>query len=292
MATHAQAPMFVRVLGLPWRVALCALLCLTLMAIDARTQLLDHLRAGFTTLLHPLQVQLKRPFLYLGEAFDFFQVHARLLQENRQLRAQREQLSAALLQHEALQAENARLRALLALAIPADYRRIAAELVQIERNPFAHKVVIDRGSLQGISPGWPVVDAQGLVGQVTRVYPLSSEVSLITAAEQEVPVQVVRNGLRLLLAGGAPDRLLEVRFLDKHADLQPGDLLVTSGLDGLYPPGLPVARVLSVEPPRHSPFARAVCAPLAEVDQGRHLFVLQRMPTSGGGRPAAGGVRP
>lgn len=276
MATNAQAPMFVRVMGLPLRLSIYVLLCLLLMTVDARYDLLKHVRAGLTAVLHPLQHQLARPFHYLQEAFDFFRIHGELLRDVRRLQAERRELLLQLQDRELLQAENLQLRALLNLDAPPGYRAIAVEIVQAVSNPFARKVVVNRGSRQGISPGWAVVDALGLVGQVTRVYPNSSEVSLITSPQQDVPVQVLRNGLRLLVSGDGQDQLLKVRFLDMHADLQTGDVLVTSGLDGLYPAGIPVARVLVTEPPRHNPFARAICAPLAGVGRHRQLVILQR----------------
>ncbi len=278
--------MFVRVMGLPLRLSLYVLLCLVLMTVDARYDLLHQVRAGLTAVLHPLQNQLARPFRYLQEAFDFFRIHGELLRDVHRLQAERRELLLLLQDRELLQAENLHLRALLDLDTPPGYRAIAVELIQVLPNPFARKVVVNRGSRQGVAPGWPVVDALGLVGQVTRVYPNSSEVSLITSPEQDVPVQVLRNGLRLLVSGEGQDRLLEVRFLDMHADLQTGDILVTSGLDGRYPAGIPVARVLATEPPRHSPFARALCAPLAGVGKQRQLVILQRMPE--GVQPPAG----
>lgn len=280
MATNAQTPMFVRVMGLPLRLSLYVMLCLVLMTVDARYDVLQHVRAGLTAVLHPVQDQLARPFRYLEEAFAFFRVHGELLRQVQRLEAERRELMLRQQDRDLLAAENAHLRALLELEVPPGYRATPVEIVQALADPFARKVVINRGSLQGVSPGWAVVDAQGLVGQVTRVYPNSSEVSLITSPEQDVPVQVLRNGLRLLVSGEGQDRLLEVRFLDMHADLQPGDILVTSGLDGRYPAGIPVARVLTTEPPRHSPFARALCAPLAGVGKQRQLVILQRLPES------------
>lgn len=281
MPTPPQATMFVRVMGLPLRLALYLLACLLLMGVDARYDTLHILRAGVAAVLHPVQAGLARPFHYLQEAFDFFTVHAELVRENHRLRSDARRLMHLARDHAMLRAENAHLRSLLGLPIPAAYDGQAVEIVQAMANPFARMVVVSSGSLQGIAPGWPVVDEHGLVGQVTRVFPASSEITLITSRDQAVPVQVVRNGLRLIVSGLGQDRLLEVRFLDMHADLRPGDVLVTSGLDGVYPPGIPVARVLGTEPPRHSPFARAVCAPLAGVGQQRQLVVLQRASQAG-----------
>ncbi len=272
----ANPPMFVRVMGLPLRLALYLLACLLLMVVDARLNTLQLARAGLAALLHPVQAGLSRPFFALREAMDFFQVHGRLVQEKQRLVLERQALVRQLQDRELLVAENAHLRRLLGLEVPPGYAGQGVEVLQALTNPFARKVLVDRGSLQGIRPGWPVVDHLGLVGQVTRVYPHASEVTLITSNEQDVPVLVLRNGLRLVVSGLGQDRLLEVRFLDMHADLRPGDVLVTSGLDGIYPAGIPVARVIATEPPRGSPFARAVCTPLAGVGRNRQLLVLQR----------------
>ncbi len=268
--------MFVRVMGLPVRFALYILASLALMGVDARYDALGLLRTGVAAVLHPVQVGLARPFHYLQDALDFFAVHGQLVHEKQRLEATQRALMQQLHDRAWLAAENAHLRGLLGLAIPPGYTGHGVEVVQAMANPFTRKVVVDRGSLQGLTAGWPAVDASGLVGQVTRVYPASSEITLITSREQDIPVQVVRNGLRLIVSGTGQDRLLEVRFLDMHADLQPGDELVTSGLDGVYPAGIPVARVVAVEPPRHTPFARAVCAPVAGVGRHRQMLILQR----------------
>lgn len=274
---HApQAPMFVRQIGLPVRLAIYAILSLGLMAADARYDALGLLRTGAASVFHPLQTFLGRPFAYLREASDFFEVHGELLRDNRDLVAERQQLRTDMQKMRLLEAENARLRALLALPTPAGYQARTVEVVGAVPDPFSRRLVIGMGASQGISAGWPLVDANGLVGQVTRVFPSSSEVTLLTSHEQSAPVQVLRNGLRLIVTGLGSDDLLEVRYLDSHADLQPGDLLVTSGIDGVYPQGIPVGRVLRIDPPRQSPFARALCQPMAGIGQGRHLTLLQR----------------
>jgi len=294
MAMTAQPPMFVRVMGLPLRFALYALASLVLIGADARYDTLRLLRSGVAAALHPVQTGLARPFHYLQDAFDFFTVHGELVQEKHRLEQRQRALMQQLHDRTLLQAENAHLRSLLGLAVPPGYTAHGVEVVQAMTNPFSRKVVVDRGSVHGLSTGWPAVDDLGLVGQVTGVYPTSSEITLITSRDQDIPVQVVRNGLRLIVSGTGQDRLLEVRFLDMHADLRPDDVLVTSGLDGVYPPGIPVARVVSVEPPRHSPFARAVCAPLAGVGRHRQMLILQReTPTTGprsAGPPALSAV--
>lgn len=278
MSHVSQPPLFAREVGLPTRFVLLALLCLALMAVDARFQALGLVRTGLAAILHPLQVSLTRPFLYLDDAFEFFTRHGELLRDNQRLKAQVLGLTAGQQTMAGLRMENGELRALLGLTQPAGYTTQPAEIIQVLPDPFNRKVIIDRGSGQGVQAGLPVADAQGLVGQVTRVFPGSSEVTLLTSRDQAAPVQSLRTGLRLLVSGAGNDRLLEVRFLDMHADLRAGDELVTSGLDGIYPPGIPVARVRSVHPPRDTPFARAYCLPVSQVGAHRHVLVLRRAP--------------
>lgn len=281
MPLASQPPLFAREVGLPTRFALLALLCLALLAIDARYQALGLLRVGLATVLHPLQVALTRPFLYLEDALDFFTRHGQLLRENQRLRAQALALTAGQQTMAGLRLENAELRALLGLPRPVGYTTQPAEIIQVLPDPFNRKVIIDRGSGQGVEAGLPVADDLGLVGQVTRVFPGSSEVTLLTSRDQAAPVQSLRTGLRLLVSGSGGDRLLEVRFLDMHADLRADDVLVTSGLDGVYPPGIPVARVTSVRPPSDTPFARALCLPVSQVGAHRHVLILRRAPPAG-----------
>ena len=134
-------------------------------------------------------------------------------------------------------------------------------------------MIIDRGSQHGIAPGQPVVDEVGVIGQVTRVFPLTAEVLLLTDKEQAIPVEIQRNGLRAVLAG-AGSGTMELRFLASNAEVQVGDTLVTSGLDGVYLPGLPVAKVVKIDRDASFSFARIICAPLAGVERHGLALVL------------------
>jgi rod shape-determining protein MreC len=149
-----------------------------------------------------------------------------------------------------------------------------AEILYAGRDPYAHKIFIDRGATHGVRPGSPVADESGVVGQVTRVHPLLSEVTLLTDQDQAIPVQVVRSGLRAVAFGSGPAGTLELRFMAANAEIQNGDRLVTSGIDGTYPPGLPVATVVRIERDAELSFARVVCKPAAGVDSGRFVLVL------------------
>ncbi|TCJ12782.1 rod shape-determining protein MreC [Parasulfuritortus cantonensis] len=277
----APAPMFARAMGLPARLALYGVICVALMVLDHRYDAMTTVRVGSASLIHPLQSALARPFEFLGEAGEFFATHGQLLREKRRLEIDRERLAALLQGYAALQSENAYLQGVLKLTPPAGSEPLAARITRVLPNPFVRKLVVDRGSADGVEAGRPVVDLTGLVGQVTEVYPNSSVITLLTSKEEAAPVQNQRNGLRLIVSGIGSDNLLEVRYLDMHADLKAGDLLTTSGIDGVYPAGIQVARVVSVEAPRQTPFARAVCQPIGHIGQHRYVLILK----SKGGKP-------
>jgi rod shape-determining protein MreC len=268
--------MFARAMGLSTRLVLYCLASLALMIVDSRYDALTAVRSSAASIIYPIQDILAKPFDFLGEAGEFFTVHGKVLRENRRLTLEYQKLASSLEGYNALKDENAQLRKLLNLPQPAAIRPQAAEIIHILQDPFDRRIVIDKGSAAGVEAGRPVVDASGLVGQVTRVFPTTSEVSLLTSKQQAAPVQDQRNGLRLIVSGTGSDDLLEVRYLDRHADVKAGDLLVTSGIDGVYPLGIPVARVLRVEPPAQTPFAKVICQPVGEIGQHRHLLILER----------------
>jgi len=270
--------MFVRQVGLTARLSIYVALSILLMAADVRYQALGGVRSAAAAVFHPVQSVLAAPFKFFGDAWEFFTIHGELLQSNRHLTTVLNEQGLRLQNWQTLAAENAELRRHLGLQVPAGFRARAVEVVGAMPDPFSRRLVIGAGAEAGVRAGLPVVNAEGLIGQVTRVYPASSEVTLLTSHEQSAPVEVVRNGLRTLVNGFGSDSLLDVRYLDAHADLRVGDVLVTSGLDGLYPAGIPVGRVLRVEPPRHTPFARAVCEPLAGIGRGRFVTLLERQP--------------
>jgi len=180
-------------------------------------------------------------------------------------------------QVEQLTLENTRLRALLDLRERLNTPALAAQVLYDAGDPFTRKVIVDKGALAAVQAGSPVLDEAGILGQVTRVYPLVSEVTLVTDRNQAIPVLNARTGVRGLAFGDAASRSgsLELRFMDAHVDMQAGDLLTTSGVDGVYPPGLPVARVTRIERRADSAFARISCEPIARVSASLHVLVLQ-----------------
>jgi len=177
-------------------------------------------------------------------------------------------------QRYAAAAEAASLRRLIDAAERLESKSIAAEVLYAGRDPYARKVIVDRGTQHGVQQGSVVVDETGVVGQLTRAHAFVSEVTLVSDKGQAVPVQVLRNGLRAIAFGGGTSGQLELRYMSGNADVENGDVLVTSGIDGTYPPGLPVAVVVRVERDSSYTFARVLAQPIAGVERGRYALVL------------------
>ena len=260
------------------QLALYAALALFLMVADARFQLVGPLRQAVATVLYPAQWLMRQPVEFARQGLDYFESLHQAEAEARAARAQMLQLAQRAHQADLLLQENQQLRALLQLKPRIAVPSLAAEVIYEAADPFSRRVVIDRGQAAGVVAGAPVVDAAGVLGQVTRVLPLQSEVTLLIDREQATPVQNMRTGVRGIAFGdptAGQGGGLELRFMPSSADIRAGDLLSTSGVDGVYPPGQPVARVLRVERRADSTFARVLCAPLAQVQGARHVLVLQ-----------------
>lgn len=256
------------------RLLFFVVLSIALLISDARFKTLEVVRGVLGAGLYPLQRAALVPRdLFMGAA-DLAVTSASLRQDNAQLHARNLQLSQQANQAATLAAENTHLRALLQLSQRIGAPTTPAEIQYDTRDPFTQKVVIGGGSQQGVQNGAPVLSEDGVIGQVTRVFPMQSEVTLVTDKDQAVPVEVVRTGLRSVIYGTPKGDLLDLRFVPISADLQAGDELVTSGLDGVYPQGLPVAKVVRVDKQADTAFARVVCAPLAAVRGARQVLVL------------------
>jgi len=251
-----------------------ATLSLALLVIDARFRYVEGLRSWLALAAYPLQRAALLPFEVGERVAGYFSTQTRLVAENEKLRAKALEYSQDAQRFQAAQAEAAELRRIINAGERLDLKTIPAEVLYASRDPYAHKIFIDRGAVQGIRPGSPVTDEAGVIGQVTRVHPLVSEVTLLTNPDQAVPVQVVRNGLRAIAFGGGASGMLELRFTAANAEVQNGDQLVTSGIDGTYPSGLPVATVVHIERDADHSFARVLCRPAAGVDRGRYVLVV------------------
>lgn len=249
---------------------------LFLMVADTKFKVSQPLRAGVATVLYPLQWLALRPVLAVRYTGEYFESLTSAQTAEAQARGKLAMQSQRANQVEELLLENKRLRQLLALRDRVSVPALAAEVLYDAADPYTRKVIIDKGLAQGVEAGAPVIDESGVLGQVTRVMPLVSEVTLVTDRDHAIPVLNTRTGARSVAYGDpkSADGPLELRFMAGNADVQPGDLLTTSGVDGVYPPGLPVAKVVKVERRGNAGFARISCVPQALVDGARHVMVL------------------
>lgn len=270
---HSPPPFFKRGPAPLARLAFFVSLSLVLLVADLRFQTLEWVRLAAATVLWPIQRIAYLPVEAGGDLGERLTSLATLQAENEGLRKRQLSTAHLLLRQEHLEQENRRLRALIDMKErqPAEGR--IAEILYAARDPYARRVIVDKGSQQGVTSGQAVVDDLGVIGQITRVFPLTSEVTLLTDKDQAIPVQVQRNGLRAVLAGAGAGTL-ELRFLAANADVQPGDILVTSGLDGIYLPGLPVAKVANIDRDQSFSFARIQCDPLAGVERHGQVLIL------------------
>jgi rod shape-determining protein MreC len=257
------------------RLLIFSALSLTFLIADARFHYLVDLRQVAQVIVYPFQRVAAAPIGIAQRIGEFFVTHSSLREDNARLTQENFANGAALSQLKALQAENAQLRQLLDARERLGLTASTAEVLYSARDPFSRKVVVDRGSQHGVEAGQAVVDDRGVIGQVTRAYPWLAEVTLVTDKGHFVPVQNLRNGLRAVLAGTGNDGALELRFIPLNADFQNGDQLVTSGIDGVYPQGVPVAQVSHVERNAAQLFARITCTPLAGVANHNHVLIVR-----------------
>ena len=251
-------------------------LSVLLMVADVRFGVTQPIRAALSVGLYPLQWLALRPQVWVEYSNEYVQTRdaaqAAEVQARQQLLVQARRSG----QVEQLALENRQLRELLGLRERLETTGVAAEVLYDAADPYTRKLIVDKGMTAGVKPSSPVMDEYGVLGQVTRVLPLVSEVTLVTDREHSIPVLNTRTGARGVAfgeAGGAP--LLELRFMATNADIEVGDMLSTSGVDGVYPAGIPVAKVTKVERRAETVFARILCEPVGRVQGARHVMVLE-----------------
>lgn len=255
----------------------CAL-SIVLMAVDSRLNYLAQFRQTFIAALHPLEMVANAPSEWGLNIRQYFTSHNRLLVENQQLKQQAVEHKVMLQRLATIELENAHLKTLLKGNAPLIPKAILGEILHMGRDPFSNVVVVNRGSQHSVEAGQAVVDAQGVVGQVTRVFPFSAEVTLITDKNLSIPIQIERNQLRAIAFGEGKSNTIDLPFLPTSVDIKVGDKLVTSGIDGVYPAGLAVAKVTEVRQSPDSPFAKIISTPIAGVNNHLQLLILS-MPT-------------
>ena len=251
-------------------------LSVLLMFGDKQLQFTKPIRAGLSTLIMPVQWLILQPGQVASSVGDYFQNLEQAQKDLQALQLKQLQQSTRAQQVEQLLIENQNLRQLLDLKNTVATPSQVAEILFDVPDPYNQRIVIDKGQTKEVVLGSPVIDAGGVIGQVTRVYPLTAEVTLLTDRDQSIPVMNSRTGARNISSGnilsGTP--LIELKFVPASADVKEGDLLTTSGIDGVYPAGLQVARISHIERRVDISFARIHATPLAEL-KGRHVLVLQ-----------------
>jgi rod shape-determining protein MreC len=256
-----------------------SLLSLAAMVADYRFNYLASVRQIVSTVLYPIERVVISPITAYQAMATYLRSQDQLVKENSELRNQLAEQSAQAQRAQAIDAEYGHLRILVNAPNRLKTKGVVAEVVHTGRNPFNRKIIINRGFNEQVQTGLPVIDGSGVVGQVTAVTPFSAEITLLTDKDQAVPVMVVRNGLRAVAFGTGQGGTLSIPFLPTNADIQKNDRLVTSGIDGTYPPGLTVATVIEVDHGATLAFSRITAVPTAGVENYRYLMVLTTHPS-------------
>jgi rod shape-determining protein MreC len=267
-------PLFERGPSLGTRMVLLVVLSVALLFLDHQQGHLETVRRALSVAVYPIRVLVDLPAASFGWARERIGERHRLVAENRELRTESLRQRARLQQMAALEAENARLRALMESPARLANRVQVAEILAVDLDPYRHRVALNRGEQAGVYSGQALLDADGIVGQVIRVIPLGAEAILISDPSHATPVQLVRNGLRTVALGIGDVTRMELPFLPNSADIRVGDTLVTSGLGDAFPAGYPVARVTRVERRPGEPFARVEAAPTAALNRARQVLLV------------------
>ncbi|TFG86532.1 MAG: rod shape-determining protein MreC [Chromatiales bacterium] len=265
------------------RFFLAAVLCLSLMYLDHRGTYLEEIRAYVGGAMYPLQVAIDSPAAGVRWMRENFALRERLIGENTALRRESLIASAELQRMAALRAENTRFRALLDSKSRVPDRVVVGEILAIDMDPLRHRVILNKGGRDGAHVGQALLDAGGVVGQITRDRGDSAEALLVTDPDHAVPVEVVRNGLRTIAMGTGDLERLSLPFMTRNADIKAGDLLVTSGLGGAFPAGYPVGTVTKVDGSSGDAFLEVAATPAASLDRLREVLLVFQQPG-----PAAG----
>ncbi len=267
-------PIFGRGPSLQLRLFLAVIISIAAIVADSRFGVFTHVRVYLSSLVSPLQYMANAPGTLLDTMSTQVQTRADLIEQTKLQEQQLFTLRSRLLKMDHLEHENQRLRELLGSPVHKESRKMVAELLSVDSDPFSHQVLINKGALNGVYNGQAVITDQGVIGQVLHVGSTTSRVLLITDSSHGIPVRVLRNDLRAIASGSGELDTLELRNLPRNTDIQVGDLLVTSGLGGRFPEGYPVATVTRSEYVEGKPFAQVEAKPLVELDRLRYLLLL------------------
>ncbi|MEJ6103048.1 rod shape-determining protein MreC [Aeromonas salmonicida] len=267
-------PIFGRGPSLQLRLFLAVIISIAAIVADSRFGVFTHVRVYLSSLVSPLQYIANAPGIMLDTMSTQVQTRAGLIEQTKQQEQQLFTLRSRLLKMDHLEHENQRLRELLGSPVHKESRKMVAELLSVDSDPFSHQVLINKGALDGVYNGQPVINDQGVIGQVLHVGSTTSRVLLVTDSSHGIPVRVLRNDLRAIASGSGELDKLELRNLPRNTDVQVGDLLVTSGLGGRFPEGYPVATVTRSDYVEGKPFAQVEAKPLVALDRLRYLLML------------------
>lgn len=267
-------PIFGRGPSLQLRLFLAVIISVAAIVADSRFGVFTHVRVYLSSLVSPLQYIANAPGTLLDTMSTQVQTRSSLIEQTKLQEQQLFTLRSRLLKLDQLEHENQRLRELLGSPVHKESRKMVAELLSVDSDPFSHQVLINKGALDGVYNGQPVINDQGVVGQVLHVGSTTSRVLLITDSSHGIPVRVLRNDLRAIASGSGELDKLELRNLPRNTDVQVGDLLVTSGLGGRFPEGYPVATVTRSDYVEGKPFAQIEAKPLVALDRLRYLLLL------------------
>lgn len=276
MARELDLELFRRSVPAEVKLVLLGLLCIVMLVVDANSRYLSPVRQGLSLVLYPMQRAVLVPRDVVTLVQDYTNAARLLQQESDDLRRQRIELAQVVTNAAQLTTENEQLRRLLGVVEqrPA-YPTVVVEVLYEPVTPYRRRLVFNKGTRDGIAAGMPVIDEGGVVGQIIRVTPFTAEAAMLTDEQLAIPVQLLRNGLRLIAFGSTVAGKVEVRYFSSDADIRVGDVLVTSGVGGGFPSGLSVATVQSIERDSASGFARAIAQPTAYPERYRHFLVLK-----------------
>ncbi|MDD1782210.1 rod shape-determining protein MreC [Enterovibrio sp. ZSDZ35] len=267
-------PIFGRGPSLQLRLLFALLVSASLMLADSRLGAFTNFRYLLNSVVAPLQYASNVPRDMLDNLFRQFTSHQQLLIDNAKLKEEVLTLRSGQLLFDQMEQENQRLRELLGSPFVRDERKMVAEVMAVDSDPYKHQVMIDKGRTNGVYEGQPVINERGIVGQVSYVGAHNSRVLLITDPTHAIPVQVVRNDVRVIAAGRGQTDNIQLENIPSSADIEPGDMLVTSGLGGVFPEGYPVAKVTSFSFDNKRPFAQVDAKPEVQFDRLRYLLLV------------------
>jgi len=268
--------LFTRGPSATFRMAVLVLASIILMTVDHRWQSLELVRSTLSSIIYPLQYTIDLPIRLYYWSDEVFSSRQILLEKNRQFSARHLENRVQLQKLDIIEKENERLRELLSATPKTTERLLISEIINVDVDPYRQLIILNKGSNHDVYRGQPIIDAQGIMGQIIHVSPLSSTAMLITDASHALPVQIDRTGLRANAFGTGKMEQLNLRHLPHNIDIREGDTLITSGLGGVFPPNYPVARITKVERPAGEPFATVIATPLAQLDKSREVLLVWR----------------